>query len=141
MSLDVHLVRKYQVTYDGGKTLEEEEREYLYDANITHNLGKMAGEAGIYEALWRPHRLIPGYDIHEDDHDAEYALEDSVTIIAKDIIEPIEKGLKDLKSRPNYFKQFDSPNGWGLYVHFVPFVEKYLNALKENPEAIVEVSR
>jgi hypothetical protein len=28
----------------------------VYNANITHNLGKMA-EAGLYEALWRPYRL------------------------------------------------------------------------------------
>ena len=28
--------------------------ETVYDANITHNLGKIAKEAGIYQALWRP---------------------------------------------------------------------------------------
>ena len=38
------------------KTLTEED-ETVYDANITHNLGKMAGEAGIYEALWRPEEI------------------------------------------------------------------------------------
>ena len=26
----------------------------VFSANITHNLGKMADEAGIYKALWRP---------------------------------------------------------------------------------------
>ena len=25
---------------------------WVFDANITHNLGKMAGKAGIYDALW-----------------------------------------------------------------------------------------
>ena len=45
MSLDVTLKRKYHVSYDGGKTLEEREEE-VYWANITHNLGEMAKRAG-----------------------------------------------------------------------------------------------
>lgn len=131
MSLDVSL-RDPTATYNAG---------YLYDANITHNLGEMAEEAGIYEALWRPHRLVEGYNVPEGDHEEEWKFEDSVTIQAKDVIELIETGLNDLKSRPEHFKQFNSPNGWGMYKHFVPFVEKYLNALKEYPEAIVKVCR
>ena len=99
MSLDVSLYRKYHISYDGGKTLEEKE-DCVYDANITHNLGKMADEAGIYYALWRP-----------------YEIEKSK---AKDIIELLEKGLADLKERPGYFEQFNSSNGWGMYENFVP---------------------
>ena len=37
-----------------------------------------------------------------------------------------------------YFEQFNSDNGWGMYEHFVPFVEKYLNACKENPESYIQ---
>lgn len=93
----------------------------LYTSNITHNLGEMADKAGIYKALWRPEEI-----------NCEFA---------KDIIEIIEKGLEDLKNRPDYFRQFDSPNGWGIYDHFLPFVEEYLDALKTYPEARVRVSR
>lgn len=120
MSLDVYLTRKKWISYDAGKTLTEED-ETVYDANITHNLGKMAGEAGIYKALWRPEEI-----------EAKYA---------KDIIEIVEKGLVDLKARPEYFEQFNSPNGWGMYEHFVPFVSDYLDALKENPDAEIHISR
>ncbi len=120
MSLDVSLYKKYHVSYDNGKTLEEKE-ECIFDANITHNLGEMADKAGIYKACWRP--------------------EEIGAIKAKDIIEIVEKGLADLKARPEYFKQFNSPNGWGMYKHFVPFVAEYLEALKEYPEAKIEVSR
>ena len=120
MSLDVYLTRKKWISYDSGKTLTEEE-ETVYDANITHNLGKMAGEAGIYEALWRPEEI--------DKRNAS------------EIIELLEKGLADLKARPEYFETFNSPNGWGTYVNFVPFVEKYLNACKNYPDATVEVWR
>lgn len=100
---------------------EENESNEVFSANITHNLGKMADEAGIYYALWRP--------------------EEIGKTKAFEIVDLLEKGLNDLKSRPEYFEQFNSPNGWGLYKHFVPFVEKYLEACKEFPDALIEVSR
>lgn len=93
----------------------------VYWGNITHNLNTMAEKAGIYKELWRP---------------------DEIGITkAGQLIEPLEKGLKRLKKNPAKFKKYDSPNGWGLYEHFVPFVEKYLSACKENPTAKVSVSR
>lgn len=93
----------------------------VYDANITHNLNKMAGAAGIYKHLWRP---------------------DEIGITkARELIEPLTAGLAKLNADPGYFEQFDSPNGWGMYKHFVPFVEKYLAACVENPDADVRVSR
>jgi hypothetical protein len=107
MSLDVWL------------TLADEAE--VYSANITHNLGRMAEEAGIYTHLWRPEEV-----------DATKAGQ---------LIEPLEKGLALLKSNPIRFKRFNSPNGWGLYDNFVPFVEKYLTACRENPDADVRVSR
>jgi hypothetical protein len=140
MSLDVYLTRKKWISYDAGETLTEETEE-VYDANITHNLGEMADKAGIYEALWRPHRLKEGYNISEEDNDAEYEFEEANTTKASEIIPYLEKGLADLKARPEYFETFNSPNGWGMYVNFLPFVEKYLNACKQYPDATVEVSR
>ena len=140
MSLDVYLNKKRYLSYDEGKTYTQDD-EQVYWANITHNLGKMAGEAGIYEALWRPHRLKEGYNILESDHQAEWKFEEENKTTAKDIIPLLEKGLADLKSRPEHFEKFNSPNGWGMYEHFVPFVEKYLEACKEYPDAIIEVSR
>ena len=120
MSLDVYLNRKRYLSYDEGKTYTEDD-EQVYWANITHNLCKMAGEAGIYEALWRP--------------------EEIGKTKAGEIVELLEKGLSDLKARPEHFEKYNSPNGWGMYEHFVPFVEKYLEACKEYPDAIIEVSR
>lgn len=93
----------------------------VFDANITHNLATMAEKAGIYKACWRP--------------------EEMGATKAKDIIPVLEKGLADLMARPDYFKQFDAPNFWGVYDNFVPWVEKYLNAYKEHPEATIKVSR
>lgn len=118
MSLDVYLVKKIPACECCGREAEEQS---LYDANITHNLGKMAEEAGIYKHLWRPEEI-------------------GITM-AGQLIEPLSRGLELMKEEPEHFKKFDSPNGWGLYVHFVPWIEKYLEACKEHPDAEIEVSR
>lgn len=93
----------------------------VYSANITHNLVKMAMEAGIYEVLWRP--------------------DEAGITTAGELIKPLSEGLAKLTADPDHYKTFDSPNGWGLYIHFVQFVYKYLTACIANPDARVEVSR
>lgn len=144
MSLDVTLLGEENtvecICSECGHKHSKTEREMLFDANITHNLTDMAEEAGIYEACWRPYRLHPDYK-EMDDYDEEYEFEIHLPIQAKDIIPLLEKGLADLKARPKYFKKFDASNGWGTYEHFVPWVSKYLEACKENPNAIIETSR
>jgi hypothetical protein len=120
MSLDVYLNRKRYLSYDNGKTYTEDNEE-VYWANITHNLAEMASEAGIYKALWRPEEIAKAK--------------------AGEIVEILEKGLADLKARPDHFEAFNASNGWGMYKHFVPFVENYLAACKEFPEAEIYVSR
>ena len=94
---------------------------YLMSYNITHNLNTMADKCGLYEVLWQPDEN--GY------------------VKGKDIIDKLETGLKDLKNRPDYYKQFNSKNGWGVYENFVIFVENVLNGCKEYPNFIIEVSR
>ncbi len=125
MSLDVYLTGEKETTTctcsECGNKHGSEIRTIFYSSNITHNLGEMADKAGIYKALWRPEELKIAK--------------------AKQLIEPLEKGLTDLKARPEYFANFDAPNGWGLYEHFVPFVQEYLDACKVHPEAYVGVSR
>jgi hypothetical protein len=93
----------------------------VYWRNITHNLGPMAKESGIYQHLWRPEEL-------------------GITT-AQELIEPLTEGLAKLKADPDHYSEFNAANGWGLYEHFVPFVESYLEACKENPDAKIEVSR
>lgn len=140
MSLDIYLYREKRTSYDKGKTYTDS-LECVYDSNITHNLGSMAQKAGLYEALWRPYMLHKEWKDNFLDDEQEDMFEEGVTMYAKDIISKIEEGLKFLKRKPEYFEEFNSPNGWGMYENFVPFVENYLNACKEYPEAIVKVSR
>lgn len=107
MSLDLtfYAVRKIQV----------------FETNITHNLNKMAEEAGIYEVLWRPEEI----GISK----------------AEQMIDLLEKGIQKMESDPEHFKTFDSPNGWGTYKNFLPWCKEVLEACKENPDAEVEAYR
>lgn len=93
----------------------------VYESNITHNLTRMASEAGLYEYLWRPEELGIRH--------------------AEELIAPLRNGLSLLKSDPERFRQFDAANGWGRYSHLVNFVEQYLAACEENPDAEVSADR
>lgn len=93
----------------------------VYSANITHNLNKMAEEAGIYRALWRP--------------------EENGIKTASDLLSAIEAGVSDMQARPEYYSQYNSPNGWGMYERFVPWLLKLMQACREHPSAKVTVDR
>lgn len=124
MSLDVYLIgeeKRVECTCECGHKHSKIERETLYDSNITHNLNKMADEAGIYEACWRP--------------------EEIGATKAKDIIGKLALAIDLMKKEPERFKKFDSPNWRGKYEDFLPWVESYLKACEENPDATIEVSR
>lgn len=112
MSLDIYL---------------EDEGRYgshtLFSANITHNLNAMAEAAGIYKHLWRPEELEP-----------------PVTR-AGDLIGPLRAGYQRLLDNEAVMREHDSPNGWGMYQHFVPFVAEVIAACERYPEATVRVSR
>ncbi len=90
-------------------------------SNITHNLGPMAAEAGVYMHLWRPEEI-------------------GITKAAQ-LIEPLRAAVALMKSDPPRFEKHNASNGWGLYKHFLPWVETYLAACEANPDADVRVSR
>lgn len=93
----------------------------VFSANITHNLAKMASEAGIYKHLWRPDEI----EIERSDQ----------------LIEPLRAGLELLQKEPERFKAFNPENGWGDYEGLVRFVEDYLAACQEWPDAKVSIWR
>lgn len=124
MSLDVMLYgheAETECECQCGHKHRRKYRECFYDANITHNLGAMAREAGIYQHCWRPDEI-------------------GVTK-ANQLIEPLSAGLALLQSDRKRFEAFNATNGWGKYEHFVPFVSQYLSACMEYPDADVRVSR
>ena len=113
MSLDVDLMVTQPVS--------------IYSGNITHNLGKMAGEVKLsngktlYDVLWRP--------------------EEHNYFTAEDISELLDEGWNILLSDPEKYKRYNPENGWGEYDGLCNFVYNYRNACWDNPEAELRVSR
>jgi hypothetical protein len=114
MSLDVDLIVTQPVS--------------VFDANITHNLTKMASEVKLsngmtlYQVLWRPDEMV---GLNK----------------AEDIADLLDEGWNKLMADPEYFKQFNPENGWGSYDGLCDFVYKYRNACWDNPDAELRVSR
>lgn len=115
MSIDVRL---YIEVDTGGKELY---KVGLYNANITHNLSAMADEAGIYKAIWQP--------------------EASGIKKARDLIPLLEEGINRMEDKPNHYRKFDAPNGWGTYDDFLLWLKKYLKVCKTHPKAKISVWR
>ena len=89
--------------------------------NITHNLGRMAAAAGVYDCVWRP-----------EEHGIE---------ICQQMIKPLMKGLLKLTCYPNEFTQYNPENGCGSYDGFVEVLKKYLTICEDNPTAKIKVCR
>ncbi len=87
--------------------------------NITHNLYPMASRAGFGRALWG----------------------DEPVRDASELADLIEVGLDEMRARPAVFRALDSPNGWGTYDQFVPWLERLVEACRREPTARVSVSR
>lgn len=115
MSLDVRLKMKVDT---GSK---EPYEVTLYDDHITHNFGKMAAEAGVYDVLWRPEEI-------------------GITT-AGELIQPLAEGLERLRSDPAHYEKFNPANCCNSYRYLVGFVADYLAACKEHPKASVSARR
>jgi hypothetical protein len=81
----------------------------------------MAEAAGIYKACWRPEEI-------------------GITKAAQ-LIPLLRDGLDKMLADPAKYEAYNSPNGWGLYKNFVPWLQDYLRACEENPDADVSVCR
>lgn len=93
----------------------EEKGKIVFTSNITHNLTEMAKACGVYFVCWHPKESNAKKAIH---------------------ITPIIRiGVSLLKDYPNFYRTFDSPNGWGQYKHFLPWLEELLKACEAHPNA------
>lgn len=97
--------------------------ECVYNANITHNLNKMAKQVSVdfYRHLWRP--------------------EECNVTSASWLVQRLAGGLKDLLTNPEYYKLFNPENGWGNYEGLCDFVYNYIKACNRFPDATVEACR
>lgn len=95
--------------------------EIVFDANLTHNLTKMADKADLYKVLWRCD---------------EYGIN-----MAEDLIEHLEAGLSNLIKNKEELEELSPSNGWGTYGGLLKVVCSYLSACHKYPKARIELSR
>jgi hypothetical protein len=104
MSLDIWLTDTVETT--------------VVDKNITHNLGRMWSEAGVYDALYN-----------------------SEGQTAKSVLPILHEGLRLMIADPERFKKFNAHNGWGLYEHALPWLGELIKEFEEYPNGIIGVSK
>ena len=115
MSLDIELF--YWVDTEQ----ESPERHIVWHGNITHNLNVMADKAGIYMEVWRP-----------DEMGVKRAF---------DIVGALGRAIKDLQSRPAYYRKYNPKNHWGSYQTFLDFIKGYQFSCKKYPNSVIGVCR
>ena len=112
MSLDIYLEMK--VDTGGNEPYELE----LAWKNITHNVSPMWSKAGCYEALYESHGKP-----------------------ASEYIEVLRAAVADMEAKPDEYKALDASNGWGRYIHALPWLQEWLEACEKHPKATIYVSR
>mgnify|MGYP003672546310 CR=1 FL=1 len=114
-----------------------QEAEYnteVYEANITHNLRKMAGKV-----------VCLSIEEYRDINDKRFAYSTKeITLYdilwhgsgqsAKVIAPMLEVGLKELKENEVELCEYIPENGWGSYAGLIKFTQELLFACKEFPE-------
>lgn len=90
----------------------------VFDGNITHNMGRMARECGLYAPLW------------------EASGKRGV-----DLIDPLRAGLTELVLHKEKYAKFNPENGWGDIEGLIQFAQGVFNACVQNPDGVVGVSR
>ena len=81
----------------------------------------MAKAAGVYDCLWRS--------------------PENGFRLAGQLIDPLRDGISRMEADPKRFKAMDSPNGWGTYKVFLPWLERLLEACIANPDAEIHTDR
>ena len=89
----------------------------MYEADLTANLRRMSEAAGLLAPIWQPHHLG--------------------IVRAADLAPHLEKGLAALQERPEHFRGFQHPSGWGTYENLVSFCSDTLTACNNFPFAQV----
>lgn len=93
----------------------------VFDSNLTHNLGRMAEEACLYHAIWRPDAIGANR--------------------ASEITDSLVDGLRFMKRNRDSLSLFNPDNGCGCFDDLERFVESYLIACLVWPDAEISVYR
>jgi len=89
----------------------------VFDRNITYNLRNMLVEAGLPDSL--------------------HSLNGKTCRESQDILYTV---WHELRTRPYYYKRFDSPNGWGLQKNLLPWIRDLYLKSRQHPRGVIRVS-
>ena len=88
----------------------------VFDKNITYNLRQMLVVAGLPDSFW--------------------TLDGMVASDAEDLLYSV---WRELRTRTDYYEQFNSPNGWGLHKNLLPFIKDMYLASRQHPRGIFRI--
>lgn len=123
MSIDVYLqLPEFSTCENCGHKTEVGSSE-VYSANYTHNIISIAKEVDLYYPIWRPEEMNPPI------------------AYAKDLVSLLLSGIERMRTHKDSLVLLNPKNGWGSYETFLPWVEKYIQACQDYPEAVIRVRR
>ena len=111
MGLDVRI--RAPLPVDDG-----DDSEVFFEANITHNLTRMARAAGIYRHIWQSEGFV----------------------FAGDLIPKLTAAIELLQSNTVDFIEFEPRNGWGHRSMLLDFCKNLLTACEKHPLGRYEAS-
>ena len=111
----------------------------VYHGNITHNLGKMAGEVPV--GTTKAYLGQKVYDKELTLYDVLWRPEEQFMSTASDVLPYLEKGYMELLNKPEHYKTFSPENGWGTYDGLIKLLNNYITACKITPDAYIEADR
>lgn len=116
MSLDIYLLDPPDKCPHCGGTLGTGSE--VFWKNYTHNGIPMWEKAGVCDALY-----------------------ESNGHLAKEYIDVLKRGVEHFEANYPEYEKLNSPNGWGLAKHALPWLKEVARAFEEHPEATIRVSR
>lgn len=114
MSYDVDLVVDTGRTHIDHDGIVKSDPISVWDGNITYNLGPMMRAAGV-------------------------ELRDLHNLPAPAVANILSTAIGKMNAHPNQYREFDSPNGWGVYEDCLSFLTGLRDACQAHPRTTVEV--
>ena len=122
--------------------IREWEDNELFHANMTHNLGKMAGHVPLpgvkttaYELLWHPEQAdgITMTTEHHRDEDDGYEWDEELAVLDAEYVRQATEALLYVGAHREELEPLNPDNGWGSYDVLHRFLRQLVHCLLEIP--------
>lgn len=98
---------------------------------------KVAGADNLYARIAEPERHSPTYNLGVMFRKCtSWDFEQSKWYRCADVIDNINHGIKELRTRRKHYEQYNAPNGWGTVDSAIEDLESLRNCIYEQCEDI-----